>query len=325
MVEKALCCYIIVLGALPVQGCLGRGSRRKFTFDSAVRWGTMAPMTGSCLISIDPHWPFLHPLFEIGAFVIGFHLFRGGGKRLGWFRAIEEKTNKLDLSEAQQWWLTLGAVIGVVVGAKSIVWLNEPATFWPGVLHPWVWLSHGGISGKGVVGALAGGWLGIELAKWSTGVRQRTGDRLVWPLLIGMMVGRVGCLLSAMADKTYGIPTNMPWGVNFGDGLCRHPLPLYEFLFLGVWGLLLGQWQKFQPRSGSLFQALMLGYGLFRFGIDFFKPGTHGYWGLNANQVVSLLLVIASSAFWLWPWIINTFGSPQLPSDKETSVGLSPP
>jgi len=50
---------------------------------------------------------------------------------------------------------------------------------------------------------------------------------------IGYAVGRIGCLVSG--DGDYGIPTNLPWGMAFPNGLVPtmqrvHPTPIYEFL-----------------------------------------------------------------------------------------------
>src|SRR3954471_23640377 len=65
---------------------------------------------------------------------------------------------------------------------------------------------------------------------------------------LGYDVGRIGCLVSG--DGDYGIPTSVPWGMRFLNGLvpssdvcrnygqpfdCRvHPTPIYEFLFGAV-------------------------------------------------------------------------------------------
>src|ERR1700748_787759 len=66
---------------------------------------------------------------------------------------------------------------------------------------------------------------------------------------VGYAIGRIGCLLSG--DGDYGIPTSLPWGMSFPNGVvpttetcvqqgwpadCRvHPTPLYEFF---VWMLI---------------------------------------------------------------------------------------
>jgi prolipoprotein diacylglyceryltransferase len=47
-------------------------------------------------------------------------------------------------------------------------------------------------------------------------------------------VGRIGCFLTGLADNTYGTPTGLPWGVDFGDRIHRHPTQLYEIAFLMI-------------------------------------------------------------------------------------------
>jgi prolipoprotein diacylglyceryltransferase len=64
------------------------------------------------------------------------------------------------------------------------------------------------------------------------GLRTSTGDLYAIPLALGIAIGRIGCFLTGLSDNTYGIPTNLPWAINFGDGIPRHPTQLYEILFL---------------------------------------------------------------------------------------------
>jgi prolipoprotein diacylglyceryltransferase len=87
-----------------------------------------------------------------------------------------------------------------------------------------------GLQGKTVVGALLGGLVGVEVTKKRIGVQQSTGDRFVEPLIIGMAIGRIGCFLTGLSDRTYGTVTRLPWGVNSGDGLLRYPTQPYEVI-----------------------------------------------------------------------------------------------
>ncbi len=91
-----------------------------------------------------------------------------------------------------------------------------------------LWLSGlPGIS-RSVEGALVGGTVAIELYKWRHGISLRTGARFALPLAIGIAIGRVGCYFAGLDDFTYGTPTTLPWGHDFGDGIARHPVQLYE-------------------------------------------------------------------------------------------------
>ena len=81
---------------------------------------------------------------------------------------------------------------------------------------------------RSVEGALAGGIVAIELYKWRHGISLRTGARFALPLAIGIAIGRLGCYFAGLDDFTYGTPTALPWGHDFGDGILRHPVQLYE-------------------------------------------------------------------------------------------------
>lgn len=115
-----------------------------------------------------------------------------------------------------------------------------------------------------------GGWLGVLVAKKLTGMRQRTGDLFVLPLCVGIAVGRVGCLLAGLADDTYGKPTALPWAVDLGDGVGRHPVQVYEILFLILLGVFLARSEKLP--DGARFRIFMASYLGWRILIDFWKP-----------------------------------------------------
>jgi prolipoprotein diacylglyceryltransferase len=88
------------------------------------------------------------------------------------------------------------------------------------------------MGGKTIVGALVFGLVSVELMKRYIGVHQSTGDLYAIPLALGIAIGRIGCFLTGLSDNTYGTPTTLPWAINFGDGVPRHPTQLYEIAFL---------------------------------------------------------------------------------------------
>jgi len=95
--------------------------------------------------------------------------------------------------------------------------------------------------GHSIAGALAGGIVGAEGYKLVRGIKGSTGLVFVAPLATGIAIGRWGCFLSGLPDYTYGIPTSLPWGVDFGEGIPRHPVQLYEsfaMLVFLIWFLL---------------------------------------------------------------------------------------
>jgi prolipoprotein diacylglyceryltransferase len=179
-------------------------------------------------------------------------------------------------------WVIVGAVFGALAGSKVLAWVESPHEYAA------AWRAGAGaatfLGGKTIVGGLIGGWLGVELAKKRLGVSSRTGDVYVFPLVVGMCIGRVGCFLTGLPDHTYGTATSLPWGVDFGDGVPRHPTQLYEIVFLLILGaaLLLRMRRPFV--DGEIFRLFMLGYFAWRFSIEFIKPRYTGYLGLSAIQ-----------------------------------------
>ena len=124
--------------------------------------------------------------------------------------------------------------------------------------------------GKTIVGGLLGGWISVVAVKKFSGIRRRAGDLFVMPLCVGIAVGRVGCLLAGLADDTYGKPTTLPWAVNLGDGVGRHPVQVYEILFLILLAIILTR--RAELPDGARFRIFMGSYLFWRIVIDFWKP-----------------------------------------------------
>lgn len=181
--------------------------------------------------------------------------------------------------------VVVGGMVGALLGTKGLVLLQHIDLLWLN-WQQWLLLIP---QGKTVVGALLGGLLGVELTKTWIGLKQSTGDVFVYPLLIGTAVGRIGCFLTGLSDRTYGIATTLPWGIDFGDGISRHPTQLYEIGFLMLLGV--GIWLRSQKpyRSGDLFQLYLAAYLGFRFLVDFLKPDFHPFLGISAIQLACLM------------------------------------
>ena len=126
--------------------------------------------------------------------------------------------------------------------------------------------------GKTIVGGLLGGWIAVEIAKGITGVKSRTGDLFAVPLCVGIAIGRIGCFFAGLADDTYGTPTSLPWGVDFGDGIRRHPTQMYEVCFLVLLAWVLWRWNKRPHAEGQVFRGFLAAYVGWRLLIDFIKP-----------------------------------------------------
>lgn len=126
-----------------------------------------------------------------------------------------------------RWAVIAAAVSGAALGSKLLFWLEDPQLTWQN-LHDPAYLA----GGKTIVGALVFGLVSVELTKRYIGLRTSTGDLYAIPLALGIAIGRIGCFLTGLSDNTYGTATNLPWAVNFGDGISRHPTQIYEIIFL---------------------------------------------------------------------------------------------
>jgi phosphatidylglycerol:prolipoprotein diacylglycerol transferase len=84
---------------------------------------------------------------------------------------------------------------------------------------------------------------------------------------------RTGCFLAGLEDGTYGIASNLPWAINFGDGIRRHPTNLYEIMFwLILWVSLILIERKHEFTNGARFKVFMASYLIFRLLVEFIKP-----------------------------------------------------
>ncbi|WIW46634.1 prolipoprotein diacylglyceryl transferase [Bradyrhizobium sp. 62B] len=137
-----------------------------------------------------------------------------------------------------------------------------------------LWLSGQSGIARSVEGALAGGIVAIELYKWTAGIALRTGARFALPLAVGIAIGRLGCYFAGLDDFTYGTPTSLPWGHDFGDGVLRHPVQLYESAAMAVFALIyvlaVLNRNAFVITNG--FYLALAYYGAQRFLWEFLKP-----------------------------------------------------
>jgi len=156
------------------------------------------------------------------------------------------------------------------------------------------------MGGKTILGGLSGGLLAVEVTKKISGIQVRTGDLFAVPLCLGIAIGRLGCFFTGLGDNTYGTPTALPWGLDFGDGILRHPVQLYEVIFVLALGCLLLHRFRRPYVSGDIFKGLMVSYAAFRLLIDFLKPYPR-FAGLCTLQWTCLgLLVYYAPDLWRW-------------------------
>jgi len=198
--------------------------------------------------------------------------------------------------------VVVAAIVGAALGSKLLCWIQHPVETWAhradlgALLH-----------GKSIVGGLLGGLVAVEWVKRWMGIRRPTGDLFVLPLCLGIAIGRIGCFLTGLDDQTFGAATGLPWGVDFGDGVRRHPVQVYEIAFLAavsVWAARrLGVDGRGGPvgettrgaatppggaHDGLVFRGFMILYLSFRLAVEFIKPDPRIYLGLSGIQLACI-------------------------------------
>ena len=207
--------------------------------------------------------------FGIGPFSISAHLvFEVLGITMGFRYFLYLRKQKKDpISESNRLWIFVGAAFGALIFSRLVGSLENPSVFFSSQNSLMYIYSH-----KTIVGALFGGLLCVELIKKIIGEKSSSGDLFTFPLILGMMIGRIGCLSAGVHEQTYGIPSDLPWALYLGDAIPRHPVALYEIVFLGgLWAFLLGLEKKIIFKEGLRFQFFLISYFLFRFPLFILK------------------------------------------------------
>lgn len=195
------------------------------------------------------------------------------------FRHRRTAVERLNRQTEPSYFLALA--LGAAAGAWGLGSLNTLRAAAPTLSHS-------------IAGGLFGAIVAIELWKWRRGVTGSTGGPFVIPLCLGIIVGRWGCLFAGLADETFGSPTALPWGVDLGDGIARHPVQVYESLamagFLAVYWRALLSGRDWAVRHG--FHAFILAYAAQRFAWEFLKPYPSVIGGLNLFHLLMLGLAV---------------------------------
>jgi hypothetical protein len=157
-----------------------------------------------------------------------------------------------------------GYFVALALGALAGAWIVGTLALAP----------RGFVPSHSIAGALAGAIAGVELWKWRHGVTGSTGGAFVLPICTGIAVGRLGCLFSGLPDMTFGTATALPWGVDLGDGVPRHPVQLYEGLTMGLFAMayLRARNRNAHWAQAHAFHAMVIVYAAQRFVWEFLKP-----------------------------------------------------
>jgi phosphatidylglycerol:prolipoprotein diacylglycerol transferase len=226
-----------------------------------------------------------HDAFTVVAIVVGLALYYAELRRRGWLHA-------------RIVWISLAAVFGAGVGARLITLWERPEVIAAAASMPLsMAIEH---SGKSIIGAIAGGYLAIVLAKHAFGYTRSTGDAYALAIPVATIVGRIGCFLT---ELPLGTPTSLPWGMRVspesaaafpvcpGCGGPMHPSMLYEIAFNVVAALLIVRWRHRVPVAGETLKLYLLAAGSFRFLVEFVRANPPQALGLSGPQWVLIPLV----------------------------------
>jgi phosphatidylglycerol:prolipoprotein diacylglycerol transferase len=184
----------------------------------------------------------------------------------------------------------LGGRIGYVLFYRPEFYIANPLE----ILQLW----DGGMSFHG---GAAGTSLAMFYLAWKNKLNVlRVHDYVSCVVPIGLFLGRLANFVNA---ELWGRPTDVAWAVVFPTGgpVGRHPSQLYE---AGLEGLLLFAVLAFlfwrtdaRYKPGLLTGVFVLGYGLSRFLVEFYRQPDAGLenlsWGLTMGQTLTLPMILA--------------------------------
>ncbi len=186
--------------------------------------------------------------------------------------------------------VVLGGRLGYALFYKPDEYLARPIE----ILYLW----QGGMS-------FHGGLIGVLIVLFLFArKKQKTmleiGDFIAPLIPLGLAAGRFGNFING---ELWGRPTSLPWGMVFAqsqDGVARHPSQLYEMGLEGFALFALLWWFARKPRPvGQVSAVFLMGYGLFRFLVEFTREPDYFLGlltaGLSMGQLLSLPMLIAGA------------------------------
>ncbi len=199
--------------------------------------------------------------------------------------------------------ILLWAVPLGIIGARAYHVFTHPADyFYPGA-DLWkvffIWEGGNAIFGS-LIGGAVGAWIGC---RW-TGLRFWSfADALAPALLLAQAIGRLGNYFN---QELFGLPTNLPWGlqidagnkaipVGLPDDTLFQPLFLYEIIW-NVIGVFVIVWleRRFRLRWGKTFAVYLIWYGLGRSYLESIRidPSEFSFLGIPSNVWAAFLAVV---------------------------------
>ena len=186
----------------------------------------------------------------------------------------------------------LAGLAGAFLGAKVAYLLAEG---WRDFGQPDQWLRLA--TGKSIIGALPGGYAGVELAKKLTGYRTMTGDWFATIAPLGIILGRIGCLLHGCCLGR-ACAANW-WALRDTHGIARWPAVPVEIGFNAFAILIFAMLRHRRILAGQHFHLYIIAYGLFRFLHEFLRDTPRVGGGWSGYQFISLGVAVFGGIMFL--------------------------
>lgn len=188
--------------------------------------------------------------------------------------------------------LYIAALAGAFMGAKMVYLAAEGWLHWHDE-NRWMIL----LTGKSVTGALLGGYLAVEIAKKMLNYRGITGDWFAVVVPIGIMMGRVGCMINGCC---LGVECEKSWfTVNDLKGVSRWPSSQMEFCFNAMILVFLLLLRSKKIAGGQLFHIYLMAYGIFRFAHEFVRNTPHIIGTLSGYHIAAIgIFVLGAFGYW---------------------------
>jgi phosphatidylglycerol---prolipoprotein diacylglyceryl transferase len=229
------------------------------------------------------HWGVRPILFSLGGIDFPSYSFFALAGLLVGLTVIYRQAKRQQSMNEQMIHVVFAAFVGGVLGAKIPIWVANAELIITNLPNCYFLLS-----GRSLVGGIIGGTIAVWWVKRKYQINTRMGNALAPGIAIGISIGRIGCFLRGCC---FGVATTLPWGIDFGDGVLRHPTQLYESAYtLAVFFALLYA-RRVVTQPGRLFDLFILLYFVFRFWIEFLRADPPVFIGLTVVQYVALAIV----------------------------------
>ncbi len=205
-----------------------------------------------------------HPSFsEISVGSLSIHVW-GLFAALGFILALKMTLGRAygaGISKYLVWDLLIIALAAMIAGGRVFYFLSSPDKG----ISMLTGLGGGFSLAGGVVAAMIFCLVYLRIKKQDF---LKIFDCLTPGAIAALILVRIGCFL---INDHVGAVTALPWGLLYEDGTMRHPVALYEIVFLALMFFIVKWEERGTKPDGALFIVFSLSYAVFRVFVDFLR------------------------------------------------------